>query len=110
MRRHRQGLLSSFIFLLLLTTVVRAHSMYQSDVMLDFVGKEVHAELQVPLERMGAVFGKPIGLQTLAREKASLTAYVLSRFQARTPDGHAFQTRLQAPLQITVVDGAPYLV
>ena len=68
-------------------------NLYQSDVMLDFVGNEVHAEIQIPLERMGAVFGKPIDLQTLTRESAALKAYILSRFHARTPDGHAFSIR-----------------
>jgi hypothetical protein len=48
-------------------TVASAHSMYQSDIMLDFVGNEVHAELQIPLARMGAAFGKLIGLQTLSQ-------------------------------------------
>ena len=84
--------------------------MYQSDVMLDFIGDQVHAELQVPLERMGTVFGQPIASRMLAGESASLATYIVSRFQARTPEGRAFATRLGAPLTIKVVDGAPYLV
>lgn len=98
--------------ILLLFTALAAypHSMYQSDVMLDFLGGEIHAELQVPLERMGTAFGKPIGLQMLNRDRTSLAAYVTNRFHARTADGRAFETRLEAPLTIAVVDGAPYLV
>ena len=114
MRRHGRGRLSSFLWALFpmvaMLAVADAHSMYQSDVMLDFVGNEVHAELQVPLERMGTAFGKPIGLQTLTRERASLTDYVINHFHARTAEGRAFETRLQSPLTIAVVDGAPYLV
>jgi hypothetical protein len=98
------------LLILFIAAMACAHSMYQSDVMLDFAGGEVHAELQVPLERIGTVFGKPIGLQTLTQERALLTAYLLSRFHARTPEGCAFETRLESPLRIAVVDGAPYLV
>jgi len=111
--RVQRGPCSSLFVLLVAaaaTTVVRAHSLYQSAVMLDFAGDELHAELQVPLERIGSVFGKPIHSQTLDLNRTSLTAYIMCRFHARTPDGRAFQTRLASPLAIAVVDGAPYLV
>ena len=98
------------LFVLFLSTVAVAHSMYQSDVMLDFIGGEIHADVQVPLERIGTVFGKPVDPQTLHRDGASLNVYVLNRFGAHTPDGRPFATRLQSPLKIIVVDGAPYLV
>ena len=91
-------------------TAAYAHSMYQSDVMLDFVGDEVDAELQIPLERIGAVFGKSINPQIMEQNRASLAAYVLSRFHARTSNARSFETRLKSPITIAVVDGAPYLV
>jgi hypothetical protein len=98
------------LLLAALTAAAYAHSMYQSDVKLDFSGSEVHAELQLPLERISAVFGKPIQAQTLELNRAVLTAYILTRFHARTPDGLNFQTRLESPLTIAIVDEAPYLV
>jgi hypothetical protein len=114
MKYHSKRLLYSYVLFLLLAAVAAmvasAHSMYQSDVMLDFVGNEVHAEIQIPLERMGMAFGKSISSQTLARETSALRAYVLSRFHARTADGRTFSAQLQSPLTIAVVDGASYLV
>jgi hypothetical protein len=83
--------------------------MYQSEVKLDFMGGEVHAELQIPLERIGAAFGKHINSQTLNLHRTSLTTYVLNRFRARTPERRTFTARLKTPLTIAVVDGAPYL-
>jgi hypothetical protein len=111
MRIHAPRRRYSFLFALLLAvTVASAHSMYQAAVLLDFVGHEVHAELQLPLERMEAVLGKPINLQTLDRDRTALTTYVLSRFHASTPEGSLFSMRLAAPLALERVDGAPYLV
>ena len=106
----RQRALFVLLAASLAPTVAHAHSMYQSDVKLDFAGDDVHAELQLPLDRIGSAFGKPIHSQTLDLDRTSLTAYVLDSFVVRTPDGRTFRTRLESPLTIAVVDGAPYLV
>ncbi len=79
-----RGCLPVFVLLVALTAAAYAHSMYQSDVQLDFFGNEIHAELQLLLERLGTAFGKPIHAPALEHDRAALTAYVLSRFRART--------------------------
>ena len=89
---------------------VMAHSMYQSAVMLDFVGSKVQAELQLPVERIGPALGLSVNAQSLESERAALTNYILANFHARTPDGHAFAVGVAAPISLERIDGAPYLV
>lgn len=111
MRINRKRRTHSLLFVFAAAaTMACAHSMYQSDIMLDFAGDEVKAELQVPLERLGTVLGKPINSHMLSGNSSPLTAYVMSRFHARTTDGRSFTTTLESPLTIAVVDGSPYLV
>lgn len=98
------------LFTTLFTSACDAHSMYQSAVMLDFTGSDVHVELQLPLERMDAAFGKHIDAQILTRDRDQFAAYVLSHFFAHSTDGHRFTVRLATPLTVERVDDAPYVV
>ncbi len=87
-----------------------AHSTFQSAVMLDFVGTQMRVELQLPLERMNAVYGKPLDLHTLPSEQSSLATYILGKFHARTNAGLSLVGSLSAPLELASIDGAPYLL
>lgn len=90
--------------------VVLAHSIYQSAVMLDFVDSTVQAELQLPVQRIGAALALNVNAQSLESERASLTQYILAHFHARSPDGRAFAVGVAAPISLERIDGAPYLV
>lgn len=91
-------------------TAADAHSMYQSAVMLDFAGREIHAELQLPLERTEVALGQSVDSRSLNSVRTELTAYISTRFHAYTSNGSPFGVRLESPLTLERVDGAPYVV
>lgn len=94
----------------LLTGACYAHSMYQSAVLLDFVGREVHVEMQLPSERMEAAFGTSLTEQTLNRDRVPITDYIAKHFSAVTTDGRSFAVRAADRLALERIDGAPYVV
>ena len=113
MRRYHRAF--RFVFLALVVFGARppvglAHSIYQSAVMLDFVDSTVQAQLQLPVERIGAALGLNVNAQSLESERTSLTQYILANFHARAPDGYAFAVGVAAPISLERIDGAPYLV
>ncbi len=94
----------------LASAMAYGHSMYESAVMLDIYSRDIRAEVQLPLERISVAFGEAINSETLNRDRASLTAYILTRLHARALDGRSFQVLLESPLRIENVDRAPYIV
>src|ERR1700750_1843962 len=62
--------------LLLWGIQIHAHSMYQSAVLLDFIGHTVKAELQLPLDRLSISFRQTVDNAHLTRERPALLAYV----------------------------------
>ncbi len=93
-----------------LSSPALAHSMYQAAVILDFTGSVVHAELQLPVERVGTALNFQLNAQTLESQRVSLTEYIVSRLHAILPNGRAFAVRLSSPVSLAAIDGAPYLV
>ena len=86
-----------------------AHSMNQSAVLLDFHGDTVEAELQVPLTRLGLVWGSPLTAQSISQQKAQLGTFILDRVHAKLPNGRPFHVHLVSAMSLVVVDSAPYL-
>src|SRR3954447_17466639 len=82
------------------TSACHAHTMYESAVLLDFTGHEIRAELQLPLERMEAAFGRHIAPQLSSVDQAQFADYLLSHFFARSTDGLRFGVRLTTPLTV----------
>lgn len=87
-----------------------AHSMYQSALNLDFSDGAIHAELQLPLERTEAALGESIAVQSLDGARGRLTTYILSHIHAHSLDGSQLGIRLESPVALENVDGAPYIV
>lgn len=94
---------------LLTACTCSGHSMYQSAVMLDCDSREARAELQLPVERMEMALGRSIGRQLSPENEARSAEYIVSHFSARSAEG-PFAIRLAAPLAISQIDGAPYVV
>jgi hypothetical protein len=108
----RAGLCACAVAVLIaaLPLLAVAHSMYQSAVLFDFVGHEVHCEMQLPLERMETVFETGLTEQALTRDRALITDYIVKRFSAVTSDGRSFAIVPGDRLTLEHIDGAPYVV
>jgi hydrogenase/urease accessory protein HupE len=84
--------------------------MYQSAVNLDFSGRTIHAEIELPLQRTELALNEAITSQTLIGRQGSLTRYLLSHFHAHSPNGDQFGVKLEGPITLENIDGAPYVV
>ena len=86
-----------------------AHSMYQSAVLLDFRGDTVHAELQLPVDRLSISFRQTVDEDHFTSEQSALRAYVLAHVHPVTSDGRPFSVQFIS-MKIQTVEKAPYLV
>ncbi len=89
---------------------VWAHSMYQAAVLLDFRDNTIHAELQLPVERLQTAIGASITAQSVEQERARITYYILHGLSARLPNGRSFAVEATAPVALASIEGAPYVV
>lgn len=87
-----------------------AHSMHQSALLLDYHAQTVEAELQLPVSRLGQVFGRALTSENISSCSAELAKYVLLRVHVRTPRHVLWTLSLQTPLTWDNLDGAPYVV
>ncbi len=87
-----------------------AHSMYQAAVVLDFHGGTVEAELQLPVERLQTALGISLTRQSIDRESARVTEYIVSHFSATLADGRPFRIDEIGFPHLFSIDGAPYVV
>jgi len=90
-------------------SIVSAHSMYQTAVLLDFDGNKVGAELQLPVDRLSISFRQTVDEQHFAVERQQLHDYVLEHVHPVTLDGRPFHVELR-DMSIQTVEKAPYLV
>src|SRR5436305_44235 len=95
--------------LLLLGVQVHAHSMYQSAVLLDFVGHTVSAELQLPLDRLSISFRQTVDNAHLTLERTALLAYVQAHVHPVSEDNRPFGVTVES-MDVRTVENAPYLV
>jgi hypothetical protein len=95
--------------LCIVSAPIRAHSMHQSAVLLDFRDKTVDAELQLPVDRLSISFRQPVDASHLASERAALVAYVLAHVHPLADGTRPFKVTCR-DLDIETIEGAPYLV
>jgi hypothetical protein len=84
--------------------------MYQAAILLDFHGAEAQAELQLPTERLQSALGTEVSQQTIGKERARITEYVLRDFSASLGDGRRFRIELIDTPHLSNIDGATYVV
>jgi len=84
--------------------------MYQAAILLDFRGANAEAELQLPVERLGAALGIPLSDRNIQSESVKITDYILSDFSAALPDGTRFLIEPIDSPHWSSIDGAPYVV
>jgi hypothetical protein len=110
---HRPAPMLALAVLLSVTAIrsdnAQAHSMYQSAVLLDFLGTTVKAELQLPVDRLSISFRQTVDEQHLPAGRAALLSYVQSHVHPVTDDNRPFAVRIES-MEIKTVEGAPYLV
>jgi hypothetical protein len=87
-----------------------AHSMYQAAVLLDFRGATADVELQLPLERLETALSAHLSQQSIERERAQITNYILGNFSATLPNGMRFRVDSIDSPRLSTIEGAPYVV
>lgn len=88
----------------------KAHSMYQSAINLDFSGRTMRAEIELPLQRTELALNQTITSESLKSTQGSLVDYVLRHFHAYGRHGGRFGIRADGPITLDNIDGAPYVV
>jgi hypothetical protein len=92
------------------STPAHAHSMYQAAVLFDFRGSTADVELQLPAERLQTALGAQLSQQSIERESAPITNYILRNFSASVPDGQNLRIDLIVSPHWSSIEGAPYVV
>jgi hypothetical protein len=77
---------------------VEAHALNQADVLLDFHGGAIDAELQLPVERMRNI------------ENDGVSGYITSHLSASLPDGRKFRIDPIDSPHVSRIDGADYVI
>src|ERR1700712_1217019 len=98
------------LLVLLFCKPARAHSMYQSSVLLDYRSASLDAELQLPPSRLSQAMGVALTEQTMPSKRQQIERYILERFQVRSTGYGEWQEELSMPLSWQSIDGAPYVV
>lgn len=103
------ALLIVFSTVLTRPSIVSAHSMYQTAVLLDFDGDKVGVELQLPVDRLSISFKQTVDEPHFAAERQQLHDYVLEHVHPVTLDERPFHVEF-GDMSIQTVEKAPYLV
>lgn len=93
------------LLMALLSEPARAHSMYQSAVLIDFKGDTVQAELQLPVDRLSIAFRQTVD----PTHFTALGSYVMSHVHPVDANGKPMPVTLES-MQIQTIENAPYLV
>lgn len=89
---------------------VRAHSMYQAAVLLDFHGSTADVELQLPVERLQTAMSIQLSPQNIERERVPIADYILRNFSASLPGGPGFRIDPIELPYLSSIEGAPYVI
>jgi hypothetical protein len=84
--------------------------MYQAAILLDFHGSTADVELQLPVERLQTAMSAQLSQQSIERERAPITNYILRNLSASVPGGLRFRIDLIDSPHLSVIEGAPYIV
>ena len=95
-------------FGLLSGLLLRAHTMDQIAILLDFRSDRVEVELQLPLARVRAALNTNFADETAARQE--IAEYISPRISATLPDGRKIPAENVEVAGLTSVDGAPYIL
>ncbi|MFC6646598.1 HupE/UreJ family protein [Granulicella cerasi] len=103
-------ILGLLLCIMMMPARVLAHSMYQSSVLLDVQGREVHIELQLPPSRLGEALGLQLSAENLQAHAAEIQRYCVMNIMLRDERGRLWTLGAPSTPEWQSVDGAPYVV